>query len=166
MVDQTLSTLTKEGKIQRLLPGIYVKPMMHPVLGEMTVPEKELIEAYSRHSSEIIRPSGAEAVNRLGLSTQVPVRSTYLTSGRSRRLNVGSHSVSLRQTHPKFLRLQGQAGEIVRAFRYLGRDGVTNDHLLQISKVLDDKNRKALINYQPHLPAWMGSKIKILAKLP
>lgn len=166
MVDQTLSTLTKEGKIKRLLPGLYVKPLMHPVLGEMTVPEKELIEAYSSHSNEIIRPTGADAVNRLGLSTQVPVRSTYLTSGRSRELKLGSHSVSLRQTHPKFLRLEGQAGEIVRAFRYLGRDGVTNVHLLQISKVLDNRARRALIEYQPRLPAWMGSKIKILAEMP
>ena len=165
MVDQTLSTFSKEGKLKRLLPGLYVKPMMHPILGEMTVPEKELIEAYCRHSNEIIRPSGAEAVNRLGLSTQVPVCSTYLTSGRSRKLKVGSHSVSLRQTHPKFLRLGGQAGDVVRAFRYLGRDGVTKEHLLQISRILDDGAKRALLEYLPCLPAWMGSKIKILAEL-
>jgi len=35
---------------------------------------------------ETIAPHGAAAANRLGLTTQVPMRTTYLTSGRSRPL--------------------------------------------------------------------------------
>ena len=91
--------------------------------------------------------------------------STFSKEGKLRRVLPG-HSIGLRQTHPKFLRLEGQAGDVVRAFGYLGREGVTNEHLLQISRILDDGAKRALVEYQPCLPAWMGSKIKILAELP
>ena len=45
---------------------------------------------------ETIVPCGGAAANRLGLTTQNPVRTVYLTSGPSRRLRFGSHSVELR----------------------------------------------------------------------
>ena len=61
--------------------------------------------------------------------------STFSKEGKLRRVLPG-HSIGLRQTHPKFLRLEGQAGDVVRAFGYLGREGVTNEHLLQISRIL------------------------------
>jgi hypothetical protein len=45
---------------------------------------------------ETIVSNGAAAANALGLTTQVPVRSVYLTSGRSRKMHLGKQVVELR----------------------------------------------------------------------
>ncbi len=164
MVDQTLSALTKNGKLKRVVPGIYVKPKSHPILGEMTVSTEEVVQAIASHNGELIRPSGADAANRLGLSTQVPVQAVYLTSGRSRKVKIGKQSVCLKETHRKFLELAGQAGEIVRALRYLGKDGITKEQIQFLSKTIAPQEKKALAQSQLHLPNWMSNIIKELCQ--
>ena len=162
MIDQTLSTLAKSGKLKRIVPGVYVKPKYHPVLGEMTVSIEEVVQAVASHTGELIRSSGAEAANQLGLSTQVPVKPIYLTSGRTRNLKIGNQSVRLKETHRKFLELPGLAGDIVRGLRYLGKDGVTKKQIQIVRKTLTPEAKKALAKYQFRLPSWMSSVIKEL----
>ena len=41
-------------------------------------------------------PNGAAAANALGLTTQVPMRAVYLTSGPSRRLKLGAQMIEIR----------------------------------------------------------------------
>ncbi len=40
---------------------------------------------------------GASAANTLGLTTQVPVRQIFLTSGRSRKLKLGTQMIELQE---------------------------------------------------------------------
>lgn len=71
-------------------------------------------------TGEVIVPAGA--ANRLGLTTQVPVRSVYLTPGRSRPLALGTRVLELRHAPRWQLVLSGRpAGEVVRALAWLGR---------------------------------------------
>ena len=58
--------------------------------------KKQASEILAKQRGETIVPSGAAAANALGLTTQVPVKSVYLTSGRSRVLNLGRQAVELR----------------------------------------------------------------------
>jgi hypothetical protein len=65
--------------------------------------------------------SGARAANALGLSTQVPAKSTYLTNGPSRRVVLGKRVVDLRHASPKHLIAPGSpAGTVVQALRHVG----------------------------------------------
>jgi hypothetical protein len=57
---------------------------------------EQAVEAIAHERGEVIVSNGAAAANALGLTTQVPVRSIYLTSGRSRTMNVGSQKVELK----------------------------------------------------------------------
>ena len=164
MVDQTLSSLAKAGKIKRLLGGIYVKPKFHDVLGEMTVPTSEAIRAIASHNNELICSSGADAANRLGLSTQVPVTPTFLTSGRTRKIKVDGQTIRFRQVHRKFLEVPGLAGEIVRALRYLGKEGVTEIELRELRRRLTPEAMKELERHQTRLPHWMSNIITGLRK--
>ncbi len=56
---------------------------------------EQAVEALASQRGESIVPSGAAAANTLGLTTQVPVRSVYLTSGRTRTMNLGKHVIEL-----------------------------------------------------------------------
>ena len=80
------------------------------------------IDPVTHETGEVIVPAGAAAANRLGLTTQVPGRSVYLTSGRSRQLALGAQVIELRHAPRWQLVLPGRpAGEVVRALAWLGR---------------------------------------------
>ncbi|BCH12471.1 hypothetical protein MesoLj131c_67290 (plasmid) [Mesorhizobium sp. 131-3-5] len=57
---------------------------------------EQAVEALASQRGEIIVTSGAVAANTLGLTRQVPVRSVYLTSGRTRKMSLGKQVVELR----------------------------------------------------------------------
>src|SRR3546814_9845433 len=81
----------------------------------------QAVEALSNHRGEFIVPSRSAASKTLGLTTQVPIRSVYLTSGRSRTMNLGKQVVELRHAPRWQLALAHKpAGEAVRALAWLG----------------------------------------------
>jgi hypothetical protein len=56
---------------------------------------ERLIEELSVQRGETIVPSAATSANALGLTTQVPVRTIYLTSGKTRKLTLGKQVIEL-----------------------------------------------------------------------
>jgi hypothetical protein len=71
---------------------------------------------------ETIAPSGATSA---GLTTQVPVRAVYWTSGRSRKLNLGKQSLELVHVPSWQLAFSNEpVGEIVRALAWAGPERV------------------------------------------
>ena len=94
-VDQALSRLARSGELVRICQGVYMRPvetrfgLRAPRLGKA-------LAALSALWGETIVPCGGAAANRLGLTTQNPVRAVYLTSGPNRRLHFGPSVVELR----------------------------------------------------------------------
>ena len=72
--------------------------------------------------AETVVTHGAAAANSLGLTTQVPTKLVYLTSGKSRRLTLGAQVVELK-TAPQWMLLPSHpaAGEAVRALEWIGK---------------------------------------------
>ena len=90
-VGQALSRLARSGRLMRICQGVYMRPIESRFGRCAPSTEKSLLELWG----ETIVPNGGGAANWLGLTTQNPVRSVYLTSGRSRRLRFGKHPVEL-----------------------------------------------------------------------
>ena len=88
-VDQALTRLTREEKLLRIGRGVYALPV-HGRFGARPPSTQTVVEAIEAASGELVVPSGAAEANALGLTTQVPVREVYLTSGPSRKLRLGS----------------------------------------------------------------------------
>ena len=119
-VDQTLSRLAARGELIRAGHGIYMRPVQTR-FGPRSPSTEQAIEALAVQRDEMIVPSGAAAANALGLTTQVPVKSVYLTSGRSRVLNLGRQDVELRHAPRWQLALGNKtSGQVVRALAWLG----------------------------------------------
>lgn len=79
----------------------------------------------SAQRGEVIASNGAAAANAVGLTTQAPIRSVYLTTGRSRTLNLGKQTVELHHAPSWQLVLADRAaGEAVRALAWLGPEEV------------------------------------------
>mgnify|MGYP001341837161 CR=1 FL=1 len=109
-----------------------------------------------RHHAETIVPSGAAAANALGLTTQVPVKSVYLTSGRSRVLNLGRQAVELRHAPRWQLALGNKtSGQAVRALAWLGPDEAPKALQILRSK-LTEAAKTELVSAAPQFPTWLA----------
>ncbi|MDF2117576.1 DUF6088 family protein [Roseiarcaceae bacterium H3SJ34-1] len=163
-VDQALSRLTKGGKLRRLARGLYDFPKMHAKLGALAPAPDDVAQALARETGSVVQIAGARAANALGLSTQVPAKSTYLTDGPSRRVLLGKRVIDLRHASPKHLIAPGSpAGTVVQALRHLGPVRATD--IVQVaSRRLSPGDKKTLGNSAAQAPAWMRSTLVSIAQ--
>jgi hypothetical protein len=94
-VDQVLSRLVRRGTLLRAGRGIYVLPV-ESRFGTRAPSAVKMVEGLAKQRGETIVSHGAAAANALGLTTQVPMRAVYLTSGPSRRLKLGAQMIEFR----------------------------------------------------------------------
>ena len=123
-IDQALSRLVKKRSLMRVCHGIYVCPV-ETRFGLRPPAVEKVIASLSALWGETIVPCGGAAANALGLTTQMPVQSVYLTSGPNRKLTLGELTVGLRHAPRWQLAAPYRpAGEAVRALSWLGPDKV------------------------------------------
>ena len=154
-VDQSLSRLVRSGKLRRLARGLYDFPKVHPKLGPLSPAPDDVARALARETGSQAQIAGAHAANALGLSTQVPAKSLYLTDGPSRRIVVGRRVVDLRHASPKHLIAPGSpAGTVVQALRHVGPMRAA-DVAHVASRRLSVSDKKLLVSNVVQAPAWM-----------
>jgi hypothetical protein len=147
-VDQALSRLVKGGQLRRLARGLYDFPKMHAKLGALAPAPDAVAQALARETGSAVQIAGARAANALGLSTQVPAKSTYLTDGPSRRVLLGKRVVDLRHASRKHLVAPGSpAGTVVQ---------VASQRLSVVDKRLLGKTAS-------QAPAWMRPALMSIA---
>lgn len=162
-VDQALSRLVKAGQLRRLARGLYDFPKMHPKLGTLSPAPDDVAQALARETGSQVQIAGARAANALGLSTQVPAQSTYLTDGPSRRVVLGKRVVDLRHASPKHLIAPGSpAGTVVQALRHVGP--VRAADVAQVAaRRLSANDKKTLASSAVQAPAWMRPTLVSIA---
>jgi hypothetical protein len=162
-VGNSLSQLTAAGTIRRLTFGLYDYPQKHPKLGLLSPKPDTVAQAISEKDDTRLQPSGAYAVNLLGLSQQVPAKIVYLTDGAEKNVTVGNQQIQLRRTTPKNMATAGRpSGLVIQALRYLKKDGVTDDHIATLKRILPDADRERLWKDRIYAPAWMHPLFKKL----
>lgn len=160
-VDQALSRLARRGQLLRVDRGLYLRPI-ETRFGTRAPSVGRVLEALETEAGETIAPSGASAANKLGLTTQVPVRMIYLTSGRSRRLQFGVQTVELEHAPPWQLTLPGQpAGNVIRAYAWLGRERAV-ELTSKLSHTLKSQTVQTLSDLRGRVPTWMAEEISSL----
>ena len=160
-IDQALSRLARSGRLIRVCQGVYVRPIQTR-FGSRPPAVEKVIAALSTLWGETIVPCGGAAANALGLTTQVPVRSVYLTSGPNRQLTLGELTVELRRAPRWQLAAPHRpAGEAVRALSWLGPDEV-EAHLDVIRHKLSAEDFQELAALRAILPAWVAEPVSAI----
>lgn len=160
-VDQALSRLVRSGALMRAGRGAYVLPV-ETRFGRRAPSVEKLVEALAETRGETIASHGAAAANALGLTTQVPVRSVYLTSGRSRQIKLGAQVIELRHVPGWQLALADRpAGEVVRALAWLGPQEV-GEALEALKHRLPASALKEVAAVRSRLPTWMAEQVSRL----
>lgn len=151
-VYQTFSRLVKRGVIARVAKGVYVRPKTNPYVGKVLPSVESVLRVKAK--GETLEVHGAKALNLLGLSTQVPMRPVFYTTGRSRLVQVNRLKVKLVHTSPRKLKWAGtKIGLILCALWYLGRRQVTPAIIQTVLQYLSPRERSSLL--QAHLTHWM-----------
>lgn len=157
-VDQALSRLVERGQLMRAGRGVYLLPVTSR-FGTRAPSVQTAVEALAAQRGEVIVSSGAAAANTLGLTTQVPIRSVYLTSGRSRKMSLGKQVVELRHAPRWQLALaQRPAGEAVRALAWLGPEKA-EAALQTLKRKLPPAAFGELVAAAPQLPTWLARSV-------
>ena len=156
-IDQALSRLVKSGQLIRVSRGMYVAPL-EGRFGTRPPAAAKTVQSLGEQRGETVVPHGAAAANALGLTTQVPMREVYLTSGPSRELKLGAQIVELRHAPAWQLVLPGSvAGDAVRALAWLGFQQASAAREA-LGKRLSPHEREALLATRGLLPTWMRRK--------
>ena len=157
-VDQAFSRLAKEGKLLRVARGAYVAPVTGRHGTRAPAPDK-VVKAMAAQNGEMTTPHGANAANLLGLTRQVPVRSVYLTSGRTRKLKLGRAEVFMKHAPHWMLALgSSPAGAAVRALSWMGPMHA-GKALAALRQTLSPPEWHALTATRAMLPSWMARAI-------
>ena len=154
-IDQALSSLAKQGKLMRICHGIYVC-LVETRFGPCPPATEMVIASLSALWGETIIPCGRTAANALGLTTQMPVQSVYLTSEPNCKLTLGKVTVKLRHA-PRWQLVAPHrpAGEAFRALSWLGPDEVEVG-LDVIGCKLSSEDLKELAALRAILPTWIA----------
>lgn len=97
-VGQVLHRLTAQGFIRQVSRGVYDYPRKHATMGDFPPHVKNVVAAIVRTTGDHIYPTGAMAANMLGLTTQVPARTEFVTTGKPRTVQVWNVKIKLYKT--------------------------------------------------------------------
>ena len=162
-VDQALSRLARSGDLLRVCQGVYMRPV-ETRFGPCAPSVSKAVRALADLWGETIVPCGGASAHVLGLTTQVPVRSVYLTSGPSRRLQFGRLAVELRHAPRWQLAAPDRrAGEVIRAMAWLGPEEMLKG-LETVLPGLSPQEVGELANARATMPHWMAEPLsKVVA---
>ena len=157
-VNQALSRLARAGRLMRICQGVYMLPI-ETRFGRCAPSIEKSLRSLAALWGETIVPNGGSAANWLGLTTQNPIRSVYLTSGRSRRLHFGKHPVELRHAPRWQLAAPHRiAGVAIRALAWLGPEEV-EDGLDVVLPKLSGDDLEEFAAARAVMPRWMAEPL-------
>ena len=159
-IRQALSRICKDGVIVRVSKGIYLYPIIDSELGLLYPSVDAVAKAIAQRDKARIIPTGAYALNRLGLSTQIPMNVIYLTDGISRKIRIGNQVITFKQTAPKNFSFKGEMTPlVVSALKEIGKDAVTNKEMEQIQKMLRFEKKEIIVSDAYIAPRWITNII-------
>ncbi|TVR19683.1 MAG: hypothetical protein EA391_00235 [Balneolaceae bacterium] len=155
-VRQALVRLEDVGKIKRLAHGIYLYPKEDPQLGVLQPTIDQIAEAIAKRDRAKIVPTGTLALNKLGLSTQVPLNAVYITDGSPRSIQVGNRKIKFKRTVPKNLKAKGEISSLViQTLKEIGNGNVTEQQKEKINELLEKENPEHLKHDIKLAPVWI-----------
>ena len=161
-VDNALSRLKAKGTIRRVFRGLYDYPRYSDLLdGQLSPDLNQVASALARKFGWRIQPSGAAALNIIGLSTQVPAKVMYLSDGFSNSYKVGNTTLVFENTSLKDAGFKlPESALIVQALKSLGSDRITNDVSERIRKWLKPELRAKVLKDTRSTSSWIYDVIK------
>lgn len=161
-IRKILHEATISGVLEKAGHGIYIKPKISR-FGKVPVPlEKIAREIAARDKCQIL-PTGSTAANLIGLSTQVPMNLSYITTGSTRAIKIGDRKISFRHASPKNFAAKGSVIPLlIQGIKEIGAENISGVEYEAIRLFIDKQQDPYLQEDLQLAPAWIQRIIKKL----
>ncbi len=158
---KTLERMTKANILRRLIRGVYEIPKYNKTFNMIAPPSIDAIaKAVGRNFNWNIYPSGNYALNILGISTQVPAKYIYISSGPNRKYEYEGNVIIFKHATLKETNSFSYITNIViQAFKELGKDNITDEIIGLIHKKLSNKELNLICEEAKKTTIWIYQNI-------
>ena len=164
-IGDLLAAYMKEGKLVRLANGVYLKTTVTR-FGPVYPSPTEIAEAIARRDHAQVLMSGLAAENYFGLSTQVPMKVVFLTSGSARKLTVGNTEIEFKRGVPRNFAFKDRTmATLCLALKSIGNGHVTEAQRAVLKRFLSEYMKEHVVNEDIKLmPQWIQRLLNEIIK--
>lgn len=161
-VRKCLGRQVEEKNIRRIIDGVYEKPVYSNLLKEYIPANPERVAyAIARGFHWTIAPCGDLALNKLGLSTQVPVVWSYISDGPYRKFSWDNITLSFKHRANREISFMSETTTLViEALKTLGKDRVDDGIILSLRNRLPEEEKKKMLEEAIGVSEWIYAVIK------
>lgn len=161
-VRKCLGRQVEEKNIRRILDGVYEKPTYSKLLKEYIPANPERVAyAIARSFRWTIAPCGDVALNKLGLSTQVPVVWSYISDGPYRKFSWDNITLSFKHRANREISFMSETTTlVVEALKTLGKDRVDDSIILSLRNRLPKAEKKKMLEEATVVSEWIYAVIR------
>lgn len=161
-IRKILHEATITGILEKAGHGIYIKPKVSR-FGKVPIPLEKIAREIADRDKCKILPTGHTAANIIGLSTQVPMNLSYITTGSTRTIKIGERKISFRHASPKNFAAKGRAMPLlIQGIREIGEENISGSEYKAIRRFIDKQQDPYLHEDLLLAPAWIQRIIKKL----
>ena len=162
-INKAFERIALSGKIIRLARGIYCKPKVDTEFGFGVIYPSvdDVAQAIAQRDKCRIVPTGDTALNKLGLSTQVPMNAVYLTDGTPRRIKIyNGRGILFKHVVPKRLDFKSELIMLITfALQTLGPGNLSEEQFSRIKQLLSNEPKERISEDLKLIPGWIRSII-------
>ena len=161
-VRKCLGRQVEQKSIRRIIDGVYEKPVYSNLLNEYIPTNPELVAyAIARNFHWTIAPCGDVALNKLGLSTQVPVVWSYISDGPYRKFAWDNITLSFKHRANREISFMSEISTlVVEALKTLGKERIDDKIIITLKYILPDKEKEIILEETTGVSEWIYATIR------
>ena len=165
-IKSILFRLESDGKITRLIDGLYTIPKFSELLQEKSYPSVDQVaNKLADKFSWTICPSENHALNLIGLSTQVPNKYVFVSDGPYRTYEYRGREIIFKHTSNRFITEYSRNYSLmIQAIKALGKDNIHENDIKRMAAFSKQYIDDDIIDKGKKLPAWIQEVLKKIAK--
>ena len=153
------------GVLEKAGRGIYIKPKVSR-FGNVPVSLEKIAKKIAERDKCEILPAGSTAANLIGLSTQVPLTLSYITTGSSRTVRIGDRKITFRHAAPRNFAAKGRAVPLlIQAMKEIGEANISDSECEAIRRFICEMKDPYLKDDLQIAPEWIQRMINKCSNL-
>ena len=163
-IRQNINRLVKENTLRKIKNGIFEKPIFSKLLNQDLPPNPEKVaEKIAKNFHWNIFPCGDIALNKLGLSTQIPASWTYLSDGPYKEYQFENFKITFKhRTNREISGMSYITVLLIQALKTLEKDNVDENIIKILKSKLNVEDKKKILAESTEASDWIK---KIIYKI-
>lgn len=161
-VRKCLGRQVEEKNIRRIMSGVYEKPVYSNLIKEYIPANPDAVAyAIARNFRWNIAPCGDVALNKLGLSTQVPAVWSYISDGPYRKFSWGNITLSFKHRANREISFMSESTIlVVEALKTLGKEHIDDSIISNLKNRLPETEKKKMLEEATGVSEWIYAVIR------